>query len=354
MYENETFENILARMLNRFPDTYDKRQGSTLYDLLSPKAIELAQAYIQMDNVLNLGFADSSYGVLLERRVAEQGMTRKASVKATGNVAVTGPNDTVIPVGTRFSTVADTTDSLPVYFATTAENVLTTGSLVVTVVAEVGGIAGNVSIGSITQVLGDLSGTLTVSNAEAFTGGINEETDDELYARYQEKVSRPSTSGNKYHYELWAKEVQGIADARCYPLWNGTGTVKVVVINSEKRSPSQATIDATFAYIETVRPVNVALTVTGVSEVTVDVSATLTLKSGAVVEDVRLSIIENVTNYFKSIAFVDDTIRYTAIGNAILDSTDVIDFANLQINGLTANIVLGTDEVPVIGATNIN
>lgn len=353
MYENETFETVMARILSKLPSTYDKRQGSILWDLFSPMAIEITQAYIQMDNVLNLGFAETSYGELLERRVAEQGMTRKEAVKSEGIVTVNGPIDTVIPVGTRFSTVPDTTDSLPVYYLTTSEVTIVTGVLDISVEAETGGYDGNVTIGAVTQVLGDLSGTLTVTNAAAFTGGIDEETDEELYARYQEKVSRPSTSGNKYHYEQWAKEVQGISGARCYPLWNGPGTVKVVVINSEKRSPSQATIDEAFAYIESIRPVNVDLTVTGVTEVSIDVSATLTVRSGAVLEDVQSSIIEQVTNYFKEIAFVDDTVRFTSIGNAILDAEDVIDYTNLQINGLSANIILSADEVPVIGAVTI-
>lgn len=354
MYENETYENIMARMLSRFPDTYDKRQGSTLWDLLSPKAIELSQAYMQMDNVLNLGFAETATGDLLERRVAEQGLTRKESIKSTGSVIFTGPIDTVIPVGTRISTVPDTTDTLPVYFVTTEEKTIASGFVDVAVIAEEGGYDGNVFIGAISQILGDLSGTITVSNLEAFTGGIDEETDEELYTRYKEKVSRPSTSGNKYHYEQWAQEVQGISDARCYPLWNGPGTVKVVVINSEKRSPSQTVLNEAIDYIETIRPVGVSVTVNGVTEISIDVSANLTLRSGAVIDQVRDSIIEHITNYFKSIAFVEDTVRFTAIGNAILDADGVIDYTDLRINGLSANIILGADDVPVIGAVTVS
>ena len=88
MFEDQTYKTILNRMLSRLPDDIDKRQGSVVWDLLAPKAAELAQAYIQMDTVLNLGFPDSTTGDLLERKVAEQGLERKPAVKAAGDRTV--------------------------------------------------------------------------------------------------------------------------------------------------------------------------------------------------------------------------------------------------------------------------
>lgn len=63
---------------------------------------------------------------------------------------------------------------------------------------------------------------------------IDQETDDELRARYYIKIQTPATSGNAYHYRLWSKEVSGVGDAKVYPLWNGNGTVKVLIIDSNK------------------------------------------------------------------------------------------------------------------------
>jgi uncharacterized phage protein gp47/JayE len=348
-FENETFEQILERMLARIPDTIDKRQGSVVYDLLAPAAAELAQAYIEMDNVLDLGFADTTYGEYLDRRAAEQGLTRKAAVKATGQLTFSGPDSTVIPVGTRVSTE----DENPVYFVTTAEGTITGGSVTVDAEAEEGGVDGNVDAGEITVVLGDLSGVVTVTNAEPFAGGINEETDEELYERYKEHVTRPITSGNKFQYEAWAKEITGIADARCYPLWNGNGTVKVVVVNSEKRSPSASVIQAVADYIETVRPIGADVTVVGVTEVPIDISVTVTTTTGADPATVETNIRDNITEYFKQIGFVETTVRYTSIGNAILDAKDVIDYSNLTVNGSVTNVVLNDDEVPILGAVSI-
>ena len=49
-YSDEmTFDYIMNRMLESVPDTVDKREGSIIYDALSPAAAELAKAYMELD-----------------------------------------------------------------------------------------------------------------------------------------------------------------------------------------------------------------------------------------------------------------------------------------------------------------
>jgi uncharacterized phage protein gp47/JayE len=348
MYESETAEVILARMLERLSDSLDKREGSVLADILSPAAIENEQAYAEMDNVLNLGFADTTYGDYLDRRCAEQGVTRKSATQAIGSVTITAQDGTFIPQGTRLST----SDVTPIYFVTTADATVSGATVDVPIEAEVGGVDGNVSSGTIALVIGDLASIITVNNASETTGGVDEETDEELLVRYQEKISRPITSGNQYQYEQWAKDISGISDARCYPVWNGPGTVKVVCIDENKLSPAQSILDIVSANIEANRPIGATVTVVGVTEHAINVSATLTLAAGSVLNDVITAITENITAYYESISFVDQTVRYSKIANAILDTEGVIDYTNLLVNGATGNIVLNTDEVPIIGTTN--
>ncbi len=75
----------MERMLERVSDTFNKEEGSFVYDALAPMAIELAEAYIQLDQVLNLGFAETSYGDYLDKRASEFGLTRKSATKAKRN-----------------------------------------------------------------------------------------------------------------------------------------------------------------------------------------------------------------------------------------------------------------------------
>lgn len=352
MFENETYENILNRMLARFPSTFDKREGSVLWDLLSPKAIELAQAYGDLDNVLKFTFASTTHGEYLDRKVEERGIEPRKFGRASGPVIINVPIGTEVVTGTRIST----NDPTPIYFLTKETVVSDNDIVTVQAEAEEIGEKANVRAGTITVIYGDLASVATVSNPQDFTGGIDLESDEELLKRYLADVRTPSTSGNKYEYVEWAKEVPGIQEARCYPKWQGPGTVKVVVIDSKKRSPSAELLNQVYENIEVKRPVLADVTVAGVDEVSVDISVKLTLKPNQDLEVSKSSLISNIQSYFESIAFEDTDdymIRYTAIGNSILDATGVLDYSELKINNLTSNIALAETEVPVIGAVTI-
>lgn len=348
-FESQTYEAILERLKSRITNEEDKRPGSIVHDLLSPYAIELALTYIEMDNVLNLGFIDTSYGEYVDRRANEQGLTRKDAVESVGTLLLSGPQGTEIPAGTLVSTDADD----PVTFFTSVDTVLGAGPTRVAAESEYGGLDGNVETGAIVHMLEDLSGIVSVTNDTPFVGGFDEETDEELISRYKEKVSRPASSGNKFDYEQWAKEVAGIADAKCYPLWDGPGTVKVVVINSERRSPSQPVIDNVTSYIASRHPIGASVTINGVTEVPIDVSAKITLTNSGELEAVKQGVRDGLTAYFKYFAFIQSVIRYTQIGNVLLEAEGVLDYEDLRINGVSANIELQSNEVPILGALSI-
>jgi uncharacterized phage protein gp47/JayE len=348
-FENETQDVILQRMFDRIAANIDKRQGSVTHDLLSPAAIELAQAFVELDNVLAFGFlSENTPSEYVDLRAAEQGIYRKEAVKAVGELTFTGTDGITVPVGTRVST--DETE--PVYFVTTAEGTIADGTVTVTAEAEQGGAAGNVSQGSITIVLGDVSGVTAVTNAQAFDGGADTESDESVIARYTEKVEKPATSGNAFHYEQWAKSVAGVGDAKVYPLANGPGTVKVVLLDEQKTTPPQTTIDAVGDYIESVRPINASVEVVGAAELAINVSATLTLASGATVAEVTTKFESALAEYLQSLAFTGELIRYTQIANLLLDVPPIIDYANLTVNGGTANIEPADAEVGVVGAVS--
>ncbi|CAI8860236.1 putative phage capsid assembly protein [Bacillus sp. 916] len=54
MFEDQTFEEIMDRMLSRISADIDTREGSVIYNALAPAAAELAKSYIWLDTVLEL------------------------------------------------------------------------------------------------------------------------------------------------------------------------------------------------------------------------------------------------------------------------------------------------------------
>jgi uncharacterized phage protein gp47/JayE len=347
MFETETKDTVLERLLNGIADDIDKRQGSVTWDISSPAAIEFAQVYTALDQVLTFGFAtENTPSNYLDLRCSELGVYRKSSVKAIGQVTFNGPDGTLIPVGTRVRT--DEAES--VYFVTTHEGTILNGSATVDAEAETGGINGNVHQGQITIVLGNLAGIVTVINEDQFDGGVDTESDTSLLTRYYDKVRKPATSGNIYHYEQWAKEVPGVGDAKIYPLWNGAGTVKVVLLDDEKTTPAQTVVDAAVDHINKSAPIGATVTVVGASELPIHVSATLTMADGANAETVKEQFIDVLTEYLKSIAFTGELIRYTQIANLLLGIPPIIDYTDLTVNGGTSNIQPESEEVGVVGS----
>lgn len=338
-------------MLFESPSDIDTRQGSVTWDVLSPSAGELENAYVSLGNVLSWGFANPEQPrEYLEKRAAEFGIYPKPAVKATGHVTFAGTDGTVIPLGTEVLT----RDIVPVIFVTTEIKTVINGTATVAVEAKVGGRNGNVLAGAISLVGGNISGISSVINESAFDGGADVESDEALLNRYLEKVQKPATSGNVNHYVQWAKEVAGVYDAKCFPVWNGNGTVKIVLLDENGTAPTQSIVDDVIAYINDGRiPIGADLTVVAATEVPINVSATVTLAPGADIATVKAEFETALRGYFKSLAFVDPLVRYTRVANFLLDVPDIIDYTNLTVNGGTANVNIADGSVAVLGTVTL-
>lgn len=348
-FTNETEEAILTRMLTAMRDDVGKRQGDIAYDLSDPAAQEFAQAYIALDQTLGYAFLNEDMpSDLLTLAASDFGVDRKPAVVAKGEVTLNGPQGQLVPKSTQVRTDDG------IYFQTINDVTLTSGTAKTIGEAIVGGTDGNVDIGEINTVVGDLAGVLTVINESAYDTGVDEESDESLLQRVYDKVRKPATSGNVYHYEQWAREVSGVGAARVYPIWNGPGTVKVVLLGDDKLAPSQPVIDATIAHIEEERPVGASVTIIGATEVAINITADLTLASGAVIDDVKADIEKGVHAYLDSLAFKDNLIRYTRIAAVLLDIPRVVDYGNLTVNGGTANIEVTNEQVAVLGTVSAN
>ena len=42
-FADVTYEKILARMMSRIPDQYDKTEGGFIHDMIAPTALEVAE-----------------------------------------------------------------------------------------------------------------------------------------------------------------------------------------------------------------------------------------------------------------------------------------------------------------------
>lgn len=102
MFENKDFDSIMEEMLSQVSDKLDKREGSVIYDAIAPMAMELAQAYIDMDMIVNEVYADTASYYYLIKRAAENGIYPKEETNAICKMVVK-PSDTDISIGDRFN-----------------------------------------------------------------------------------------------------------------------------------------------------------------------------------------------------------------------------------------------------------
>jgi uncharacterized phage protein gp47/JayE len=341
-------ETILARLLNYISSEFDKSEGSFFYDAEMPVAIELEGAYKQQDDIVNKAFADTATGSDLDKKVAEQGLTRKSGGYSSGIVTITGIAGSAIPDGEYVS--SDTA-----IFKFIGNSIMPeSGTIDVTVQCISIGTIGNVPAGAIKYFPKTLDGIQAVTNASPFTNGYNEETDDELRQRYYDKVQTPATSGNKYEYKNWAKEVSGVGDAKVVPIWNGNGTVKVVIINSNKRAADSTLIDSVSTHIEEVRPIGATVTVISATEKAIDVGIALTIDTNNYnLDGVKAAIESEITDYLKGIAFIESYVSYAKIGGLILDTPGVLDYSGLTVNTGTSNVSVADEEVAVLGVVTV-
>ena len=342
-----TQEEILSRLLSEISNEYDKAVGSFFYDVEKPVSTELEIVYGQVEDILKNGFAKTAEGEYLDNKVLEQGLTRKPATASTVMVKVTGTPNSSISVGDKVAS-----DNL-VFTVIENATIDESGFVYVTASCDTLGRIGNIPIGAINKFPVTLPGLVTVTNEEAATGGYDEETDDELRERYFEKVSLPATSGSKYHYIQWAKEVSGVGDAKCLPLWNGNGTVKVIIINADKGAASQELIAEVAAHIEENRPIGASVTVESATPLTINISVSLVLASGVTEEVARTRIENSVTAFLQNTAFSSSYISFAQIGGCILNCDGIVDYTNLILNGGTANITVSETDVPVLGGVTI-
>lgn len=342
-----TQEEILSRLLSEISDEFDKTVGSFFYDVDKPVSDRLAEIYAELEQILKNGFALTASGTYLDNKVAEQGLTRKGATSAAVTATVTGTPGSRISVGDKVAS------DVLVFSIVENKQLDSSGTAIVQAQCDTFGKIGNVPPGAINRFPVTLPGLVSVKNETAASGGFDEETDKELRERYFEKVSLPATSGSKYHYVMWAKEVSGVGDAKCLPLWNGNGTVKVVIINADKGAASNELINAVKQHIEENRPIGAAVTVESAVPLAVNISVFLTLTNGVDIETAKGKIAASITKYIQKNAFVNAYISYAQIGGCILDCDEVLDYSDLRINGGIDNIQIAETQVPALGVISV-
>lgn len=350
----KSVDEIHGEMLSSIDKSYQKSVGFPTFDITKAFAIVLAPVYILIEKVAAKFDVRNIKGDELTLYTQQRkNVIRKEATKATGVLMVYGNG--VVKRGDMFETEAGTQ-----FIAIKTVEVSEVAE--VPIEAVIPGSSGNVGAESIIKIPKTLQGINECINTSETMGGYAAETDESLLERYLEAVRRPPTSGNKYHYKSWAKEVPGVGDAKVFPLWAGDNTVKVVIINDNKQPADSLLVAKVQQYIDPNKsgtgdgeaPIGAYCTVESATELKINVTAKVKLLSGYTLEETTKAIETGIIEYLKAVAFNQNYISYGKIANAINDAVGVEDYSELFVNNSTANIFVKETGVAVKGMVNIS
>ena len=345
MNEIPTYEEILQRCLDRIPNTIDKRQGSIIYDALAPCCVELAQMYIELSGIYDQVFIDTAVGEALDKLVEQNGVKRKDATYALRK----GEFNMVVPVDNRFS------DGENTYIV--IENIAGTNNSILR--CEQAGSVGNGYYGSLTPIT-YLQGLTKAELTDIIDMGNDVESDEDLRVRYMESVTAPQFGGNVSDYQNKVKSLTGVGGCKVIPIWNGGGTVKLIITNSQGGVPTSSLVNDVQEAVDPnqdqqglgIAPIGHIVTVEGAAAKNIIVSATFTLESGVNPTDIQDSVNNVVDNYFKSLSVnwdkEDNLIaRISQLETRLLGVAGVLDITNTKMNNSSSNLSLQSNEIPV-------
>lgn len=345
---NRTTDDLHQELLDNISPVYQKTQGFPVWDILRAFAIGLKSAWDRAFEVESKQNVDNLTGEELEKFISQRkGLTRKQAHKASGEITIITGNGT-IKAGDIFSTAGG------VEFVSLETKAVFEGDKV-KIEAVQAGSTGNLPQNTVTQMPVSIQGISEITNAEETADGYDAESDDDFRERYYEALREPATSGNVYHYKRWAKEVEGVGDAKVFSLWKGDNTVQVVIIDSEKLVPSEETVARCQEYIdpgiagsgEGEAPVGAYCTVTAAEAMPINLDADITYVGDT--EELRDAIKAALKEYLAEIAFNSKYVSIAKIGDLLINLDNVEDYDNLTINGSANRLVIPDKSVAIVG-----
>lgn len=347
MYEAITYEVILQRMLDTVPSGIDKREGSIIYNALAPAAVELQNMYIEFDTILNESFADTQSRDFLIRRAAERGITPDEATNAVLN----GSFNMDIPIGSRFS--------LGDLNYVVLEKI---SDFNYKMQCETKGTEGNKYFGSLIPI-DYIDGLTSAELTSVLIPGEDDEDVESLRTKYFTSFDAKPYGGNKQDYIQKTNAISGVGTTKVTPIWNGGGTVKLTILDSNFDAATPTLVDQVQSEIDPttnpgegvgIAPIGHVVTVNTVTNITVNIAATITYDTGyswstvsaaatAAIEAYLLELRQDWANQTSLI------VRISQIETRLLNVTGIVDISGTTINGVAQNLVLGEYEVPVMG-----
>ncbi|MCH5186840.1 MAG: baseplate J/gp47 family protein [Oscillospiraceae bacterium] len=208
MFEDQTFKNIMERMLEGVPGDVDKREGSIIYDALAPAAAELRTVYLALDEILSEFFIGSASMGYLRLHGENFGLEPK---EATAAVIIGEFSPETIDVGGQFFSVERVN-----YTATERLEDAPEGKSRWLLTCHTTGESGNIASGKLLPIT-EIPGLATAEIVGIAVPGDEAEGSESFRQRLLDYIQNPAYGGNVADYLNTVGEMDGVGLVRVSP-----------------------------------------------------------------------------------------------------------------------------------------
>lgn len=347
MYEEMTFETIMDQMMEDMPDGLDTSEGSLIYNACSKCAARLEEAYIELSQVADNQYPDTADLDHLVKFGQEKGIYIEEATPAEFE----GKFNVPVEIGAEFS--GDDFD----YIVT---GIIDDTTNTYRLECEEAGSEPNAWIGELIAI-DDIEGLETAELTKLLVEGKEEEDEEAYRMRLLDSFEIKPFAGNRSYY---IQEVGEIDDVGGVKVYRRTGSnITIVIISAAYEKPSDKLIEDVQEKVDPVQnagqgigiaPIGHAVTVSGVEEMQIDITANVECDTGYTYEGLKTQIEEAVDGYMLSLRkewiHTDIiTVRRAGIENAIFDVEGVIDVSGVKLNGQENNVILSENVIPKKG-----
>ena len=368
--QNHSPEEVHELMKRVLPEDLDMSPGGHAYNLTIATALVVAEVCeFVLPEVIKLIFPETSYGEFTVAHAKARGMTPRSATQANGEITITGTPNTVIPAGSLFSTARVNDQPSVDYKTLEVVTIPESGTVSVAVECTQTGIIGNTIENTVVLVSSRLTGITAVTNEEPLTGGTEEEDDASLIQRIVEynKSQGESYVGSPSDYKRWAMSVPGVGSATVISAKDTSGTVTIIVTDSNGDPATEQLCNAVYNYImrpdapgERRAPINAILKVEPPTTMQISITATVELSEETTLESVKTAYMAQLALYLP-VALSEGEIKYSRVTAALAAVEGANDYTDVKI-GLkvgetvtygTSNIAITSNQLPTIDADDL-
>lgn len=349
MFEEMTFENMLADMLSEAPEGIDTSEGSLLYNACAKQAVRLEEAYRMLAGIEKNMYADTAD---LEHLI-RAGIDRAVYIRRATYAAFTAQFNGPVPLGSRFRKEE---------YHYTVFRAIEEESHLYEIGCDEPGSGPNHLLGEL-QPVEYIEGFREGRILACTTPGQEQEETESFRARLLSTYNYRGFAGNRAYYLARIKELPEVLGCKLKRVQAPGDAICVTLIGEAYRTPPADVLEKVQTAVDPVvnagegeglAPIGHRVTILGVEETAVDIETTITYEEGYTYEDLRSYIEEAVENYLLKLRMAWEgssvlVVRVLQIEAALVGIRGIVDVAGTKLNGAEENLSITDGTVPVKG-----